>query len=200
MREIAQVEMVGLCEFGEAGPLGRKGRFLARRADPGERFRRARIQGPSGRGDGHRPDLRAGAASARRCRRAAGRRRQDTAWRRAAAALSGVEDGATCVTILGPGVRRAMTYEHLIVEHRGRVSWIYLNRPNVLNALSMHTMGELRAVLTELRDARKRASSCSPARAGRSAPGADMTGAPDPKAPPSEEPTFLTTPTRWRKC
>ena len=29
-----------------------------------------------------------------------------------------------------------MTFKHLLVEHRGRVSWVYLNRPQALNAIA----------------------------------------------------------------
>jgi enoyl-CoA hydratase/carnithine racemase len=84
-----------------------------------------------------------------------------------------------------------MSYEHLIVEHRGRVSWLYLNRPNVLNALSMHTMGELRDALTDLRDRKETRVIVFSGKGRAFCAGADMTGAPDPNAPPSEEPTFI---------
>ena len=84
-----------------------------------------------------------------------------------------------------------MSYEHLIVEHRGRVSWLYLNRPNVLNALSMHTMGELRDALTELCDRKETRVIVFSGKGRAFCAGADMTGSPALNAPPSEEPTFL---------
>jgi enoyl-CoA hydratase len=85
-----------------------------------------------------------------------------------------------------------MAYEHLLVEHRGRTSWIYLNRPKVLNALSMHTMGELREALIDLRDRKETRVIVFSGKGRAFCAGADMTGAPDPKAAPSDEPTFLT--------
>jgi enoyl-CoA hydratase/carnithine racemase len=44
-----------------------------------------------------------------------------------------------------------MSYQDLIVEHRSAATWLYLNRPKVLNAISISCMRELIAVLTELR-------------------------------------------------
>ncbi|MGH8229945.1 MAG: enoyl-CoA hydratase/isomerase family protein [Steroidobacteraceae bacterium] len=45
-----------------------------------------------------------------------------------------------------------MSFKHLLIEHRGRVSWVYLNRPHALNAISYECMRELRQAWTELRD------------------------------------------------
>lgn len=92
-----------------------------------------------------------------------------------------------------------MSLEHLIVEHRGQVSWIYLNRPKVLNALSMHTMGELRSVLAELRDRKETRVIVFSGKGRAFCAGADMSGAPDPNAPPSEEPTFLSVATKMEE-
>ena len=39
-----------------------------------------------------------------------------------------------------------MNFKHLLMEHRGRVSWVYLNRPQALNAISYECMRELREV------------------------------------------------------
>ena len=43
-----------------------------------------------------------------------------------------------------------MAYETLLVERRGRVALITLNRPKALNALNAQLIGELELVLTEL--------------------------------------------------
>ncbi len=43
-----------------------------------------------------------------------------------------------------------MTYENLLVERRGAVGVITVNRPNVLNALDITTLDELYAAVTEL--------------------------------------------------
>lgn len=37
-----------------------------------------------------------------------------------------------------------MTYNTLSIEHRGRVTWLYINRPEALNTISMECMRELR--------------------------------------------------------
>jgi enoyl-CoA hydratase/carnithine racemase len=84
------------------------------------------------------------------------------------------------------------TYNDLIVEHRGAVSWLYLNRPQALNAISMGCMKELREALIELRDrAETRVIVLSGKGRGFCA-GADLGGSlPDRAAPPSPEPDFL---------
>ena len=85
-----------------------------------------------------------------------------------------------------------MDYLDLIIEHRGAVSWLYLNRPQALNAISMDGMRELREALIELRErAETRVIVISGKGRGFCA-GADLTGAlPDPSAPPTGEPGFL---------
>lgn len=45
-----------------------------------------------------------------------------------------------------------MSFKHLLLEHRGRVSWVYLNRPQALNAISYECMRELTEVWIELRE------------------------------------------------
>ncbi|HUK01592.1 MAG TPA: enoyl-CoA hydratase/isomerase family protein [Steroidobacteraceae bacterium] len=45
-----------------------------------------------------------------------------------------------------------MSYQHLILDHRGHVSWLYLNRPQALNAISYACMHELKQAWIELRD------------------------------------------------
>ncbi len=44
-----------------------------------------------------------------------------------------------------------MTYETLLVEHEGPISWITLNRPHRLNAMNDRLMAELGTALAELR-------------------------------------------------
>jgi enoyl-CoA hydratase len=85
----------------------------------------------------------------------------------------------------------SMTYQDLIIEHRGAVSWLYLNRPQALNAISLGCMRELREALVELRDrAETRVIVISGKGRGFCA-GADLTGAlPDRAAPPSPAPSF----------
>jgi enoyl-CoA hydratase len=83
-----------------------------------------------------------------------------------------------------------MAYETLIIEHRGATSWLYLNRPQAMNALSMAGMRELREGLIELRDrAETRVIVISGKGRGFCA-GADLTGA-LPTGEPTNEPTFL---------
>jgi enoyl-CoA hydratase/carnithine racemase len=85
----------------------------------------------------------------------------------------------------------AMPYQDLILEHRGAVSWLYLNRPQALNALSMRCMRELRAALIELRDRDETRVIVLSGKGRGFCAGADLTGAlPDRSAPPSGEPTF----------
>lgn len=84
-----------------------------------------------------------------------------------------------------------MSYEHLLVEKRGRVAWVYLNRPQQLNAMSSHTMREMRQAFGELRaDPEARVIVISGK--GRAfCAGADLADKMDPSAPPTGEPTFL---------
>ena len=85
-----------------------------------------------------------------------------------------------------------MAYQDLILDHRGAVSWLYLNRPQALNAISMDCMRELTTALTALRD-RKQTRVIVLSGKGRGfCAGADLTGAlPDRAAPPTDAPTFL---------
>lgn len=84
-----------------------------------------------------------------------------------------------------------MTYEHLLVEKRGRVAWLYLNRPEKLNAMSTHTMNELRDALRELRADKETRVIVFSGKGRAFCSGADLESKPDPNAPPSDEPTFL---------
>jgi len=45
-----------------------------------------------------------------------------------------------------------MEFKDILIEHRGAVSWLYLNREKALNAISLNCMSELRAGLELLRD------------------------------------------------
>src|SRR5207302_11300712 len=45
-------------------------------------------------------------------------------------------------------------FENILFEHRDSIAYITVNRPKVLNALNMATMGELRTVFTQLKDDR----------------------------------------------
>src|SRR5437868_3954577 len=85
-----------------------------------------------------------------------------------------------------------MAYQDLIVDHRGPVSWLYLNRPDALNAISMSCMRELTAALSELRARRETRVIVLSGKGRGFCAGADLTGAfPDPGAEHSFEPTFL---------
>lgn len=85
-----------------------------------------------------------------------------------------------------------MSYENLILEHRGAVSWLYLNRPQALNAISMPAMRELREALILLRDREETRVVVISGKGRGFCAGADLTGAlPDRGAPPSPEPGFL---------
>ena len=86
---------------------------------------------------------------------------------------------------------RTMAYQDLIIDHRGAVSWLYLNRPQALNALSMGCMRELREALIELRDRAETRVIVFSGKGRGFCAGADLTGAlPDRGAPPTDAPTF----------
>jgi len=48
-----------------------------------------------------------------------------------------------------------MTFENILFEKRNSIAYITINRPKVLNALNMATMGELRRVFTDLKQDRE---------------------------------------------
>ena len=84
-----------------------------------------------------------------------------------------------------------MTFKHLLVEHRGRVSWVYLNRPQALNAISYACMHELRECWEMLRDrAETRVIVVSGKGRGFCA-GADLTDAPSVSDLPGPQAPFL---------
>lgn len=79
----------------------------------------------------------------------------------------------------------------LIVEHRAAVSWLYLNRPQALNAISFACMQELREAWLMLRErAETRVIVVSGKGRGFCA-GADLTDAPALNAAPGPELGFL---------
>ncbi|HLB31723.1 MAG TPA: enoyl-CoA hydratase/isomerase family protein [Gammaproteobacteria bacterium] len=84
-----------------------------------------------------------------------------------------------------------MSYETLILEHRDAVSWLYLNRPEVLNAIGKSGMVELRQAFIELRDRKETRVIVFSGKGRAFCAGADLTAKPDPEAAPSDEPTFL---------
>ena len=45
-----------------------------------------------------------------------------------------------------------MSYENVKVEKKNQIAYVTIDRPKVLNALNMQTMGELREVFTEIKD------------------------------------------------
>jgi enoyl-CoA hydratase len=84
-----------------------------------------------------------------------------------------------------------MSYQHLLIEHRGQVSWLYLNRPQALNAISFACMQELRSAWMQLRErAETRVIVVSGKGRGFCA-GADLTDVPALNSEPGPEPGFL---------
>jgi enoyl-CoA hydratase/carnithine racemase len=73
-----------------------------------------------------------------------------------------------------------MSFETLSIEHRGAVSWLYLNREKALNAISLQCMRELRTALDELRDRALTRVLVISGRGRAFCAGADLTGALDP--------------------
>ena len=64
-----------------------------------------------------------------------------------------------------------MAYETILVERRGAVGLITLNRPKALNALNAQLIAEIEAALDRARRRRRRSAPwCSPARTRRSPP------------------------------
>ncbi len=87
---------------------------------------------------------------------------------------------------------QGMPYQDLLIEHRGAVSWLYLNRPQALNAISMGCMTELREALVDLRERAETRVIVISGKGRAFCAGADLTGAlPDPDAPAGSAPSFL---------
>src|SRR5467141_3510901 len=45
-----------------------------------------------------------------------------------------------------------MTYENILLEKKNSIAYVTVNRPEVLNALNMATMEELRAAFTDIKN------------------------------------------------
>jgi enoyl-CoA hydratase len=84
-----------------------------------------------------------------------------------------------------------MSFKHLLLEHRGRVSWVYLNRPHALNAISYECMRELRGVWIELRDREETRVIVVSGKGRGFCAGADLTDAPSPEELPGPQAPFL---------
>lgn len=84
-----------------------------------------------------------------------------------------------------------MSFAELLIEHRGAVSWLYLNRPKALNAMSAQCMREFTQALVLLRDRAETRVIVVSGKGRAFCAGADIGGAPSPNDPPSAEPTFL---------
>lgn len=48
-----------------------------------------------------------------------------------------------------------MTFDNILFEKKGSIAYVAINRPKVLNALNMATIGELRSVFMQLKDDRE---------------------------------------------
>lgn len=83
-----------------------------------------------------------------------------------------------------------MPYETILIEHRNQVSWLYLNRPQAMNAISMTGMRELREALIELRDRHDTRVIVISGKGRGFCAGADLTGALPGDLPPGS-PSFL---------
>jgi enoyl-CoA hydratase len=84
-----------------------------------------------------------------------------------------------------------MSFKHLLVEHRGRVSWVYLNRPQALNAISYECMRELREVWVQLRERDETRVIVVSGKGRGFCAGADLTDAPSPEERPGPQAPFL---------
>jgi enoyl-CoA hydratase/carnithine racemase len=84
-----------------------------------------------------------------------------------------------------------MSFQNLIVEHRGAVSWLYLNRPQALNAISVACMQELRTALSELRDRQETRVIVISGKGRGFCAGADLGDAPAATGEQSAGPTFM---------
>jgi enoyl-CoA hydratase/carnithine racemase len=84
-----------------------------------------------------------------------------------------------------------MSFEEIIVERRGQVGWVYLNRPQSLNAITFKMMKELLAAFTELRDDRDVRVMVLSGKGRAFCAGADLTVSRDPFKVPDGTPDFM---------
>ncbi|HSW06778.1 enoyl-CoA hydratase/isomerase family protein [Aquabacterium sp.] len=84
-----------------------------------------------------------------------------------------------------------MPFKHLLIDHRGPVSWLYLNRPQALNAISFDCMKELRSAWLDLRERSETRVIVVSGKGRGFCAGADLTDAPALNAEPGPEPGFL---------
>lgn len=84
-----------------------------------------------------------------------------------------------------------MSFNHLLIEHRGQVSWLYLNRPKALNAISYECMRELRRAWVELREREQTRVIVISGKGRGFCAGADLTDAPSATDLPGPQSTFL---------
>lgn len=84
-----------------------------------------------------------------------------------------------------------MSFESLLIEHRGAVSWLYLNREKVLNAISPECMQELRQGLVALRERQETRVVVISGKGRAFCAGADLGGTREPQGEGPPRPGFL---------
>lgn len=85
-----------------------------------------------------------------------------------------------------------MEFKEILLEHRGAVTWLYLNREKALNAISMQCMRELHAALELVRDRAETRVLVLSGKGRAFCAGADLSGAAPPKIGEAPSgPTFL---------
>ncbi len=92
-----------------------------------------------------------------------------------------------------------MSFKHLLIDHRGRVSWLYLNRPQALNAISYECMRELRHAWIDLRDREETRVIVVSGKGRGFCAGADLTDAPSPGEASGPQASFLEEGTRMEE-
>jgi enoyl-CoA hydratase len=92
-----------------------------------------------------------------------------------------------------------MSFKHLLIDHRGRVSWLYLNRPQALNAISYECMRELRQAWIDLRDREETRVIVVSGKGRGFCAGADLTDAPSSTEAPGPQASFLEEGTRMEE-
>jgi enoyl-CoA hydratase/carnithine racemase len=82
-------------------------------------------------------------------------------------------------------------YQDLEIRHEKSVSWIYLNRPGVMNAMSFNTIRELRQAYIELEQRAETRVVILSGRGRAFCAGADLRNTLPASSGPSPQPTFL---------